>query len=122
MSIPYMPWYHGDHLEDTAHLNHEQQWAYFLLINHYWAKGGLPDDDQQLACIARLPLAKWAKMRPVIHAFFRDGWKHGRVEIELATARERSATNRARARKAAKERWERQAADVAPAEAIPLAA
>ena len=46
MSFHFMPWFHGDHLRDTRRLTHEQQWAYFLLINEYWVKGPLPDDDE----------------------------------------------------------------------------
>jgi uncharacterized protein YdaU (DUF1376 family) len=79
----------GDYLKDTTHLNATLHGAYLLLIMHYWAKGGLPDDDAQLATIARLSLAQWRKARPVIQAFFYDGWQHKRVEREIAEAAER---------------------------------
>jgi uncharacterized protein YdaU (DUF1376 family) len=89
MSLPRMPLHIGDYLKDTTHLNATLHGAYLLLIMHYWAKGGLPNDDAQLATIARLSLAQWRKVRPVIQAFFYDGWRHKRVEREIAEAAER---------------------------------
>jgi uncharacterized protein YdaU (DUF1376 family) len=41
-SLPYMPFFVGDHLRDTRHLTTEEQGAYLLLIFEYWTKGGLP--------------------------------------------------------------------------------
>jgi len=78
-----MPIYWGDYRGDTGHLSTVQHGAYLLLIGHYWAHGSLPDDDQQLANIARLSLEDWLIHRPIIHAFFYDGWKHKRIEREL---------------------------------------
>jgi uncharacterized protein YdaU (DUF1376 family) len=106
MSFHFMPWYHGDHLRATQRLNHEQQWAYFLLINEYWAKGELPDDDQQLARIAGLSPARWRKMKPIMQSFFYDGWHHKRIERELASATKKAKVNIERARKAANTRWD----------------
>jgi uncharacterized protein YdaU (DUF1376 family) len=100
-----MPWYHGDHLRDTRRLTHEHQWAYFLLINEYWAHGGLPEDDEQLAAIAGVSLPKWRKMRTVIQGFFHDGWKHKRIDKELAEATKKYRDNHERALKAANRRW-----------------
>jgi uncharacterized protein YdaU (DUF1376 family) len=94
MSFQHMPLYCGDYLRDTRHLTTEQHGAYFLLILEYWAKGKLPDDDVQLARIVGLPLAKWLKMRPVMLAFFHDGWHHKRVDEELAKAVDRSEHGR----------------------------
>jgi uncharacterized protein YdaU (DUF1376 family) len=101
MSIPYMPFYPGDHLRDTRHLTTEQQGAYLLLILEYWSKGCVPDDDEQLSRIVGLTLPKWRKMRPIIQAFFRDGWRHKRIDAELAKA-ETKIENK---RKAANVRW-----------------
>jgi uncharacterized protein YdaU (DUF1376 family) len=97
MSLPYMPFFIGDYLKDTRHLTLEQHGAYLLLIFEYWSKGGLPDDDAQLARIVGISPAKWRKLRPVIQALFQDGWKHAHIDEELVYA----ASRREKARKAA---------------------
>jgi uncharacterized protein YdaU (DUF1376 family) len=84
MKHPWMPLYIGDYLADTAHLGCTQHGAYLLLIMHYWQKGGLPDDDRQLAKITRLPLKIWEDIKPTIQDFFHDGWQHVRCDDELA--------------------------------------
>lgn len=81
----WMPLYVGDYLGDTGHLNTTQHGAYFLLMMHYWRKDGLPDDDEQLAAITKLPLKIWREIRPTLQAFFYDGWSHKRIDEELAT-------------------------------------
>lgn len=86
MARPWMPFYVAEYLGDTGHLNTTQHGAYLLLILHYWRKGGLPDDDRQLANIAKLPLRLWQDIRPIMQDFFFDGWKHKRVEFELSEA------------------------------------
>lgn len=80
----WMPLYIGDYLADTGHLTTTQHGAYLLLLMHYWRKRALPDNDKQLAAIAKLPLRIWLDTRETIQAFFVDGWKHERVETELA--------------------------------------
>ena len=80
----WMPLYVGDYLGDTGHLTTSQHGAYLLLMMHYWRKGGLPDDDEQLAAITKLPLNIWRSYRSVIQAFFYDGWFHKRIDAELA--------------------------------------
>jgi len=89
MSLPRMSLHVGDYLKDTTHLDATMHGAYLLLIMHYWAKGSLPDDDVQLAMIARMSLTRWRKARPILQAFFYDGWRHKRVERESAEAIER---------------------------------
>lgn len=81
-----MPLHIGDYLADTGHLGTAQHGAYLLLIMHYWRNGGVPDNDRQLASIARLPLRIWQDIRPVIEAFFQPGWKHKRIDDELRRA------------------------------------
>jgi len=80
---PWMPLYVGDYLGDTGHLTTTQHGAYLLLMMHYWRKGGLPDDDKQLAKITKLPLKVWIDYRPIIQDFFYDGWQHKRINREL---------------------------------------
>lgn len=80
-----MPWYIADYLADTAHLRAAQSGAYLHLIMHYWQRGGLPPENVQLAAIARMTDSEWKKARPIIEPFFQmPGWKHKRVEEELA--------------------------------------
>lgn len=104
---PWMPFYVGDYIADTGHLNTTQHGAYLLLILHYWRKGGLPDDDRQLANIAKLPLRIWQDIRPVIQDFFFDGWKHKRVEFELTEASRQQEIARRAGRASAKARQEK---------------
>lgn len=118
----WMPLWIGAYLADTMHLSTEQHGAYLLLIMHHWRHGPLPDDDEELATIARLPLPAWKKMRPKIGAFFRvvDGiWTHKRVEQEKSDAlgnRDRISAARSGAGKAgAEKRWaEKRARDGKP--------
>lgn len=79
----WMPLYVGDYLADTGHLSTVEHGAYLLLLMHYWRKRGLPDDDRQLAAIAKLPLRIWSDVKPNLQAFFHDGWRHKRLEAEL---------------------------------------
>ena len=88
----WMPLYVGDYLADTGHLNTTQHGAYLLLMMHYWKKGELPDDDKQLAAITKLPLRLWLDSKETLQAFFHDGWRHGRIDEELARMQEK--TNR----------------------------
>jgi uncharacterized protein YdaU (DUF1376 family) len=84
MKRPWMPLYVGDYLGDTGHLTTAQHGAYLLLMMHYWRKGELPDCDRQLSKITKLPLRTWCDYRPVLQDFFHDGWKHKRIDAELA--------------------------------------
>lgn len=105
-NLPYLPFYVGDYLKETRRLTTEEHGAYVLLILEYWAKGGnLPDDDVQLARIVGLKLPTWRKMRPVIKAFFHDGWQHEGLDKQLIYAADRKE----RARRAALARYSEQA-------------
>lgn len=91
-----MPLYVGDYLGDTGHLSTSQHGAYLLLMMHYWRKGELPDDDKQLAAITKLPPNIWRECRETLQAFFYDGWRHKRIDEELAKM-ERATAKRAAA-------------------------
>jgi uncharacterized protein YdaU (DUF1376 family) len=91
MNRPWMPLYVGDYLGDTGHLTTAQHGAYLLLMMHYWRKGELPDDDRQLSKITKLPLRTWCEYRPMLQDFFYDGWKHKRIDAELARMMQVSA-------------------------------
>jgi len=94
---PWMPFYVADYRAKTAHLSALQHGVYLLLIMHYWSTGGLPDDDEQLARIACLSATEWRKNKPTIERFFSPGWKHGRIDEELAKTAEISGKRRAAA-------------------------
>src|SRR3989304_8293096 len=95
MSKPWMPWYVADFVADTQHLDSSLTGAYMLLIGHYWLRGGLPDDDASLSRIARMSTNEWRKAKTKIQAFFFDGWRHKRIDEELAHAVDISNKRRA---------------------------
>lgn len=86
MNPPWMAFYPADYLRDTRRLTPAQHGAYLLLIMEYWIAGGLPDDDGQLARVVGMAPAEWRKTKPVVQAFFHDGWRHTRIDEELAKA------------------------------------
>lgn len=88
MARGWMPFYVADYLADTLHLDTCEHGAYLLLILHYWQHGGLPGEDAKLQRITRLSESEWARCKPVLADLFDDGWAHGRVEKELADAKE----------------------------------
>lgn len=105
MKRPWMPLYIADYLRDTTHLGAIESGAYLHLIMDYWQNGKLPDDDRMLARIAKLTDREWKKLKPTLQAFFYDGWKHKRIDGEIAQAVHLSETNSAKARDAANRRW-----------------
>lgn len=86
MARPWMPLYVADYLADTGHLSASEHGAYLLLIMHYWANGSLPSDDKKLARIARMSDKEWRAARDTVAEFFGEGWRHARIECELADA------------------------------------
>jgi uncharacterized protein YdaU (DUF1376 family) len=109
----WMPVYIGDYLGATQRLTTEQHGAYLLLLFDYWRNGPPPADDAILSQITRLKPAAWRKMKPVISGFFkqRDGLLyHSRVESERGRASDNQARRTAKAKTAAKVRWDREAA------------
>jgi hypothetical protein len=51
---------------------------------HYWQHDALPSDDARLAAIAGLSVAQWRRIREPVQAKFSDGWRHKRIEAEIA--------------------------------------
>lgn len=88
MNPPKMPIHIGDYKRDTGHLRAAGHGAYLMLLFHHWSTGSLPDDDDQLAAIACMTRGEWKRTRPILERFFQPGWKHGRVEEDLASAKE----------------------------------
>lgn len=89
MNPPWMPIYIADYRINTVHLSATEHGAYLLLIMRYWEAGSLPDDDRHLARIACMSDREWRSIKPVVQAFFYDGWKHKRIDAELAKAAEK---------------------------------
>lgn len=83
---PWMPLYIADYLKDTTHLGALESGAYLHLIMDYWQNGRLPDDERQLARIAKMTDREWRAAKATLQAFFHDGWKHKRIDAELAHA------------------------------------
>lgn len=98
-----MPLWIGSYLKATRRLSTLQHGVYLLLIMEYWCNSGLPNDDNQLAQIAGLTSQEWKKHKPVIQSFFHDGWRHDRIDKELAD----SAVKSTQAKRAAEKRWGR---------------
>jgi uncharacterized protein YdaU (DUF1376 family) len=93
-----MPLYVADYLRDTRRLTAAEHGAYVLLIMEYWTSGELPDDDKQLARIACMSASEWRRARPNVQGFFYDGWKHKRIDAELARSAEISSKRSASAK------------------------
>lgn len=101
MSRPWMPLYVADYLGDTRRLKTIEHGAYMLLIMEYWQHGGLPDNDEELAEITGLDIDEWIAMRSKIARLFQDGWRHKRIDAELAKAADISERRKA----SAERRW-----------------
>lgn len=88
---PSMPFDVNSYVGDTQHLTTEQHGAYLLLLFSAWKRGGvLPNDDAQLAAIARLTPSKWAEHRTVLIAFFMPegpGLTQKRIRRDLLKAK-----------------------------------
>lgn len=109
----WMPWYIDKYLGDTTNLTTEQHGAYCLLLMSMWKKQGvLPNDNKQLAPIAKLSLGKWKSYRPVLIQFFRItddgiGLTQKRVSKELTRAQTISEGRSKAGKEGAARKWER---------------
>lgn len=110
MKRPWMPLYIADYLRKTTHLGALESGAYLHLIMDYWQNDGLPDDDRKLARIAKLTDREWKAAKPTLLAFFHDGWKHTKIDAEIAKAGTIAESNAGKARDAANKRWAKLAA------------
>jgi uncharacterized protein YdaU (DUF1376 family) len=117
-----MQFFPADYLADTAHLSTLEHGAYLLLIMNYWQRGEsfkAKDEsvlNDRLAKIARLPAARWAKVKETLAEFFETSpteWRHRRIERDLAEVREKSLLNKANGKKGAERRWPGQARAIA---------
>ena len=87
----WMPLYVADYLKKTTNLTTELHGAYLLLLMTYWTRQSpLPNDDRQLAAIAKMGIRRWTKYaRPVIEKYFSlssTEWTHNRAQAEINRA------------------------------------
>jgi uncharacterized protein YdaU (DUF1376 family) len=82
----WMPLHIDDYIRDTDHLSATEHGAYLLLIMKYWREGGLPSDEALIRRYAKLSTEQWAESRDVLAALFDGGWRHKRIDAELAKA------------------------------------
>ncbi len=103
-----MPFYIGDYLRDTMHLNTEQHGAYMLLIFAYWMNGPLLDDNDYLSSITKLCRPDWENVRPVMEGFFKvenNFWYHKRIDAELSKANSLSEAKMRAGKAGMEKRW-----------------
>lgn len=113
-----MPLYIGDYLASTSRLTTEQHGAYLLLIMDYWKNGPPPDDDAILSQICRMNANAWSNASSTIRAFFKQcngHLVHSRIDREIATAKDKKDAFVAKARDAAKVRWDKHASSTSQA-------
>lgn len=106
----WMPLYIGDYLSDTAHLDAARHGCYLLWIMHYWKKGPLPNNIEDLVGIGKLrgPDACSIAQALLEEFFFLNGdgrWHQSRVDVEKEKSNEKQRNAQERAEKAAKARW-----------------
>ena len=108
-TAPAIPLFGDAYLADTHHLTLEEHGAYLKLLMIAWRMDGcaLPNDDARIANMLGLPKARWAKLKPVVMAFWslgESGWTQARLTKERAFVEKKRATNRA----SAEARWSNQ--------------
>ena len=88
-SPPYMQWYPGDYMADTADLTTVEHGAYTLILWNYWMTGK-PPRINRLWIISKMSSSEaWAPVQQELEHFFivdGDVWKHERLESDLAAA------------------------------------
>ncbi|HZP98935.1 MAG TPA: DUF1376 domain-containing protein [Reyranella sp.] len=122
--LPYLQLWVGDFMADTQHLDCRETGALLLLLFAAWTSpaGGLPDDDRQLARLARCTAAEWRRLREAVLAFWHRGedglWHQKRLDEERRSASQKTSA----ARLSANARWlknkQTQAADAMPAQRV----
>lgn len=103
--FPAMPLWTDAYMGDTTHLTTIEHGAYLLLLIALWRskEKKLPADDKLLARYAKTTPGQWARMKPVIMAFFKvDGGSitQGRLtdEANAVKQRRKSQSDKAKAR------------------------
>lgn len=85
MSGRPFPLYTDEIRIETSHLTTKEFGAYMLLMFAYWRRGGLPNDDKQLAnIIGSYDRSDWRAVKPAVSAMFGPEWIHEKLDIELS--------------------------------------
>lgn len=119
-NVIQIPFHIGDFLSGTMNMDGTEIGAFWLLcVAHYQAGAeGLPDDDRQLARIAKVTSRVWARVRPIVQQKFDiiDGrWTQKRVLEVLQKIANKSAENSANSLK----RWNSDNANALPSQSQP---
>lgn len=113
----WMPLLIDKYLGDTTDLTTEQHGAYLLLLMALWKKDGvLPNDDQRLASITRLPAARWRASKAVLMEFFQPtddgtGITQKRLSAELVRSKAATDAKAEAGAKGAAKRWQKGASE-----------
>ena len=112
VKLPFVKWYPGDYLKDTAHLTTIQHGAYFLLLQAYWSNSG-PIPMSRVIGTVKMTKRAWGRHKDPVLDFFEtkeiDGIKylvHKRVEKDIKEAIQRTIENKKRTERARKKRWD----------------
>jgi uncharacterized phage protein (TIGR02220 family) len=108
--LNYYRRYVGDYLRDTARLSMLEHGAYNLLLDYYYAEErpiSLEFDEVYRMVRALMPEEKRAIVK-VLTTFFikaEDGYRHKRVDLEIATAQASIEKQRQSGSESAAKRW-----------------
>jgi len=106
--LPYMPFWVDDYRRDTMHLTTEEHGAYLLLLMAAWEvpTNSLPDDDEMLARLSGVSMARWRKIKLIIMAFWTfDGRSKSWVQKRLKKERRLAVDRKQKSVDAAASRW-----------------
>jgi len=119
MSLPYMPFWVGDYLKDTMHLNTQQHGAYMLLLFHMWSTNAPSNSTSNETSIAKALLkhcpsickmnkSEWDEIKDDILEFFiidGDYVVSKRLTEQLNTSNLKNIKAKERGAKGAESRW-----------------
>ena len=96
--LPFMPFFVGDYISDTAELSLEAHGAYCLILFYSWKKKDfLPDDDAHLKRVLRVHGKTWNRVKSELSPFFdlSDGvWFHPKLAETLEKSQRKNEVNR----------------------------
>ena len=104
----WMPVDLGHYAKTTRRLTAQEHGVYFLMMQEYWIKGFLDNNDEQLAIIGLITEKEWLKMKPKIISFFvlmEEQWRHPFLDNEIDVARKRRLKASNKGKQGARARW-----------------
>ncbi|UJA04217.1 DUF1376 domain-containing protein [Acinetobacter johnsonii] len=112
----WMPIYIGDILAKTTRMTTEQIGASFLLMMDYWRNGAIPDDNNVIASVIRMPVSKAKALKNIlIHSSLFEVHEGQMSSAYLDGLKAQAESNKSskseRAKKAADARWNKQNQD-----------